>query len=753
MNSIRLLSLLLAICVLFPLSGCGSPEKQAVYQYQTEDTAVLSSEESLISNISIQNMQQVAESKRLALFANMETAEFAVVDKSNQKIYRSNPEHPEEDAVAQGAYKNWLRSQILVHDALQSSKTFKTKNSYTASYSKDGVTVSQIQSGIRVSYHFPKEKYTIPVEFRLLEDSFVAEVDVDSIVEEGNETIMGISLLPMFGYTDTEDGYFLLANGSGALVNFNRSKIYSSSYRSKIYGNDPAFVMDSIKNRQENYSLPVYGIQSENTALFAVCEQGDANGYVNAAARGQYTDGSFAYFEYDLRSYQTILVGDKSSADSKQVITFEKGKIQNGNIRVRYFLLNESEAGVAGMASVYRQYLMKVHGLTKTNSDKAPIYLSVLAAAKRPGSILGIRVDRVEAMTTYRQAADMVSALHQDGVASVELLLEEWSRELLDEKITSDFNPVSQLGSQKDLEALHNQLKASGGLTLMSEFLTFYKGSSYASKNADSIKDVNGGSIVQSRFKASTLYPDTDRSDGRILNMAGIQRAFRAFTEDLKKASAYKLCIGSIGNTLFTDFSAEGTRRYATELGIQQLLEETSESIPFVGDNANAYVLPYLSAVVNVPAYTTEFSIVDMSVPFYQMVLHNVIPLVSRPLNKYASPAKEFLKCIETGMIPQYQVMDKQNANLKETEQSDYYAGTFTDWHDTIKEQYAAYSKVYDAVSQAYIIDWNALADNVYQTVYDNGYAVIVNYGDTVYHQNEFSVKPNDFLLVKEDRG
>ena len=117
---------------------------------------------------------------------------------------------------------------------------------------------------------------------------------------------MGVSLLPMFGCTDTDDGYFLLANGSGALVHFDQPKTYASSYHAKIYGADPAFVSESVKNLQENYSLPVFGIQNGGAALFAVCEEGDANGYVNAAAKGQYTGSSFAYFEYDLRSYQDV---------------------------------------------------------------------------------------------------------------------------------------------------------------------------------------------------------------------------------------------------------------------------------------------------------------------------------------------------------------------------------------------------------------------------------------------------------------
>lgn len=751
MSSTRPLCLALAVCLMLALIGCGSQKEVLTYGYQTKDTAVLTLENDLTCDVQIEDMQQVAESKRLMLFANMETAAFAVVDKSNYRIYRSNPEHPEEDEAAQGVYKNWLKSQILVHDVLKASKTFKTKNSYLASYSRGGVTVARIEGGIQVSYHFPQEDYTIPVEFRLLDDSFVAEVDVENIRENGEEVIMGVSLLPMFGCTDTDDGYFLLANGSGALVHFDQPKTYASSYHAKIYGADPAFVSESVKNLQENYSLPVFGIQNGGAALFAVCEEGDANGYVNAAAKGQYTGSSFAYFEYDLRSYQTILVGDKTSSDSKNVVTFEKGDIQNGNIRVRYFLLNESESGTAGMAAVYRQYLIKTQGLTPAVGEKVPLYLSVLAAAKRQTSILGIRVDRVEAMTTYRQAADMVTDLHSNGVESVELLLEEWSREQLDGKITAAFDPAGQLGSGQEFHSLLEQLKEAGGLTLTGEFISFTKGSSFASKNADSIKDVNGGSIVQKKFKINTLYPDSSQPDGRILNMSGIRKVFLNFTSSFQKAAPAKLSLGSLGNTLPTDFSAEGTRRYAAELCIRQLLADASPTTGLVGDNANAYALPYVTAVINLPARTTEFTIVDASVPFYQMVLHGVMPLVSRPLNKYGSPETEFLKCMETGMIPQYQVMHRQNANLKETQQSSYYAGTFSDWRDTIIKQYAAYLPVYETVANAYISDWEMMAPGIYKTTYDNDWAVVVNYTDEAYVCGESTVESMNFLLMREE--
>ena len=39
-------------------------------------------------------------------------------------------------------------------------------------------------------------------------------------------------------------------------------------------------------------------------------------------------------------------------------------------------------------------------------------------------------------------------------------------------------------------------------------------------------------------------------------------------------------------------------------------------------DRGNAYALPYADAIVNLPTSSSGYSLVNASIPFYQMVIH-----------------------------------------------------------------------------------------------------------------------------------
>ena len=57
----------------------------------------------------------------------------------------------------------------------------------------------------------------------------------------------------------------------------------------KVYGDDLSYSQIQRQNFQENYSLPVFGIRSEDRGLLAVADAGAAEAYVNASVNGLLT--------------------------------------------------------------------------------------------------------------------------------------------------------------------------------------------------------------------------------------------------------------------------------------------------------------------------------------------------------------------------------------------------------------------------------------------------------------------------------
>lgn len=99
----------------------------------------------------VDGMVLAAENDTLKLYADTQMGNVAVVDKRNGKITYSNPVDLEEDAVANEANKNNMRSQLVV-DYFNTSRTQGTFDSYSYAAMKGQIEVEAIEDGIRFLY-------------------------------------------------------------------------------------------------------------------------------------------------------------------------------------------------------------------------------------------------------------------------------------------------------------------------------------------------------------------------------------------------------------------------------------------------------------------------------------------------------------------------------------------------------------------------------------------------------------------------
>ena len=103
------------------------------------------------NNPSVEGMVLVAENEYLKLYTNTETAEIAVYDKRSGVVTYSNPVDAEEDAIANGTNKNYLKSQFIL-DYYNSARTPGTFDSYSASVALGQVSATALENGIRYTY-------------------------------------------------------------------------------------------------------------------------------------------------------------------------------------------------------------------------------------------------------------------------------------------------------------------------------------------------------------------------------------------------------------------------------------------------------------------------------------------------------------------------------------------------------------------------------------------------------------------------
>lgn len=103
------------------------------------------------SSSDVKGMELAAENDTLKLYVNTETGEVAVEDKRNGQITYSNPQNADDDAVANGTNKSYLKSQLIV-DYFNESRTQGTLDSYTYSTSIGQLETQSIENGIRFIY-------------------------------------------------------------------------------------------------------------------------------------------------------------------------------------------------------------------------------------------------------------------------------------------------------------------------------------------------------------------------------------------------------------------------------------------------------------------------------------------------------------------------------------------------------------------------------------------------------------------------
>ena len=74
----------------------------------------------------------------------------------------------------------------------------------------------------------------------------------------------------------------------------------------------------------------------------------------------------------------------------------------------------------------------------------------------------------------------------------------------------------------------------------------------------------------------------------------------------------------------------------------------------------------------------------DETIPFYQMVVHGLIPYSGDPQNLFYDPQLQYLKMVEYGYMPYYQFTMNYSDDLKDTYYSDLFSSSYNTGGSTV---------------------------------------------------------------------
>lgn len=687
----------------------------------------------------LKTMVVAAENEKLRFYAPDYAADttetpredlFAVENKETGYIWWSSPINAGGDGAATPVLQKELRSAVVMTYGQPAERS--TTNVRSADPNKCRITGTAIKDGVRVNYNFNKAGIQIPVEYTLCADYLSVTVDTANIKEQNSsdtgKLVTELTLLGAFGAGGSEDeGYFVLPDGSGALVNFNNGKTNVKPYARKVYGADATAVPNTRGAVTEGLFLPVYGIVRDKNALLVVAEEGDGNAILNTAVSGQSKSSyNLCNFRFVLRSTDVYYMG----GETNPLTVFERGAVKTEAIKLRYYPVADAAdtTDYVDLAAKYRDYLTTDGGVTvRAKENSVPLYADIYQGVEKPKSILGIPVTMKTAMTRFSQAQEIAATLRAQGVDELVLGLNGWTSDGIAGQVDYKAKGASVLGGNGDFQDLLAYCKDNDIACYPTvDNRTFTSGNGYFSFFHTTMR-VSGAYARLYPYERAFGTPDTDKENRSLLTPAVFTEIYEKLAKNYKKAGIGGVSIGSMTTALYGDY---GKKAISRERAMQTLAENLDGLQSTVGSvlarSANAYALPYVDYITDVPVSSSGFDVFDGDIPFYQLVLHGVIPYATKAVNGSPDADTLLLKAIAAGSGLQYDLLYADTSTLKDTDFDIYFYAKSSDWTDIAAADYKRVRDLLGDVSDQTITDYQTVGD-VITTTYADGTVLTVN--------------------------
>ena len=692
-------------------------------------------------------IQYIAENDNLRLIYNKQNTTLGIENKKNGYIWWSAPIGANRDTTATPLLVNELQSSSVLTYGIPTDRSTRTLRSNTPQCT---ISSEKIINGIRITYDFKSAGFRYPVDYTLENDHLKVSLKINEIEEYKKDNIATqITLLGAFGAGQPdENGYFVIPDGSGALINFNNGKISSDTYSQRVYGSDITAVPYKKGPITQQIFLNMFGIVKENNAMLVVTSKGDSNAVLNASVSKQSkTDFNLCNFSFILRDTDTFyLSGDLST----KLTVFEGGKIKSDDIELLYFPIESENASYMDVAKRYRDYLTENGSLTqKTTTEKSPLYVDIYGGTMKKASFLGIPISMKKSVTNYEQTKEILSNLNTDGADDIVVTYNNWTNDGISGKIDVDAKPSNVLGGKKDFKSLKRFIDQNDfSLYPTAQNRNFYSGNGYYSFNNSTVRIAGSYSRIVSYDRAFGIQ-NKQKKPMSLLSPSCYNNVFSDLSDNFKDNKLNGASLADMTSSLYGDYGKKNISRYKAMQKIISGCKKVSSSLDdgILADTANSYAFPYVSHITNLPLCSSKFDIFDEDIPFIQLVLHGYIPYSTTAVN--ASPDTEnlLLSAISTGSNIHYDLIHEETDLLKDTSLDYLFYANSNGWISTAAAEYSLVSDILADVSSSTITDYQR-DGNVALTTYSNGKKVSVDfdsktveYGGKTVNLTEYSQK------------
>ncbi len=692
-----------------------------------------------------------AENSRFGMYIEQTEFNVAVYDKKSGEIYYSFPTNREGIEDLSGAGRLAAGSHLIVSYYDSVGQSTESVNSLLGSVRQKTVKYKTIDGGIRIDFDFSrsKEGFKIPITITLCEDGIKAGILFDEIDEYAEAYVTNIELLPYFySATRKDSGYFLVPDGSGAIIEFNAERMGMEPYYADVYGRDPALSTVKKENDKEAALLPVIGIEKNGKALIATVTKGAGTAAVNAMTAGTDTALNNAYFSFTFRKSDSILLADNTWMPKSIQFLANKASLLD-EVEVKYILLDKS--GIVEMANGYREYLVKNCGLKKDKIDSNNSF-SLYGAFKVKKSFLGIPYVKVDSLTDFSQAEKIIKDLLSCGIEGTNVRYFGVLKGGMDDSVPIKAKIESALGGNKGFsELLTKASQLNSNIYPDIEFIRIAKSRFGWWPFNFAAKDIHRSPLVENVFKRSVFYKDTSANEVNYLDVSKIDKVVKKFLKSASKFELSGISVQSLSSIAYSTFSSgrefdeDGTIEKFTS-AMQKIKDNTGKIVASGGYDYSTIIA---DRMYDVPVTDSGYDMSSYRVPFYQFVFSGYKNFCSEPLNRFSDYTKQRLLCIETATAPSFDFTWESTDGLVGTAYEILYSTKYSVWKETAVKAYLEFNETYANISDRTIADYEILSDTLRKTTFADGSVIYVNYSNKDIEAEGKTVTAESFLLVR----
>lgn len=621
-----------------------------------------------------------------------------------------------------------------------------------------GYTVEDMNEDHRIN-NVPLRKpkldvFTIPMEYILDGENLLVRIPTEEIEYHETFPLHSIRVLEFFGAADRDaQGYILVPDGSGSLINLNNNKQHHQPFSVEVYGWDMSIPQTELTEITEQAYLPVFGLRKENRAFFAIIEEGEAMARIRADVAGRTNSYNNVFAEFNTIPTDILNLGIMAGRD---VVHVHQDRIFEGDIKIRYAFFYDKQASYVGMAHYYQEYLVERFGLERLEPDRSiPFFLEIIGAVNIRRPFLGIPFYRVTALTTYEQSIEIIGSLLNREVENIDVKLSGWFNGGIRHTLPITINHVNAMGGRTGFLKLHNYLEQNEIDFYPDVGLLFV----YADRFFDGFNPRTHASRLISRPIArieeqnlATLERDEELPFKYVLSPSKLSDVVSSVINHFNREHVNGIALRDAGNYVNSDFKGGQLfdRQQASDI-IEQCMKDIANSgLSIMVNGGNANILPYISKIVGMPMESNRFDITDHSIPFFQIVIRGFKEFAGSPINLSGNMREELLRAIETGSGIYYKWMYSDNAIVKRTDYDHLFSINFKDWLYEAVNNYHLLNDVLGDVQGQRIIDHQIITSGVHKTTFENGMQIVVNYNKDPFYLMGKRVKGEDFVVLKE---